>query len=204
MRQTMDDSAELTTLTSSEEVARLVLECLDEGKTVEIDGLGRFRRTADGRIVFTAEKRPRVFLAYVTEDYPRILRLYHDLRAAGYDPWLDRKKLLPGQNWVRAIEQAIALSDFFLACFSRASVHKPGQFQAELRFALDCARRLPLDDVFFIPVRLEECSIPATIAREIQYVDLFPDWQEGVNRLLQAMYEWLKLRRQKMATDDGS
>lgn len=179
---------------TSEEVARLVLECLREGKTVEIDGLGRFRPKPDGTVEFIGERRPRVFLAYVAEDYGTVLRLYHELRAAGFDPWLDRKKLLPGQNWVRAIERAIELSDFFVACFSKASVRKPGQFQAELRFALDCAQRLPVDDVFFIPVRLEECRVPALIARQIQYVDLFPDWDEGVQRLLRAMHEWLRRR----------
>ena len=36
-------------------------------------------------------------------------------------PWLDRKKLLPGQVWTRCIDRAIENSDFFVACFSTVS-----------------------------------------------------------------------------------
>ncbi len=89
----------------------------------------------------------------------------------------------PGQNWPRRIEDAIADSDFFIACFSRHSVKKRGGFQAEIRYALDCASRMPLDDVFLIPARLDDCRVPARIQRETQYVDLFPDWHSGFGRI---------------------
>lgn len=91
--------------------------------------------------------------------------------------------MLPGQNWPRRIEDAIASSDFFIACFSKRSVRKRGAFQTEIRFALDCAGRVPLDDVFIIPVRLDDCRVPARIQKETQYVDLFPDWRSGLQRV---------------------
>jgi hypothetical protein len=47
--------------------------------------------------------------------------------------------------------------------------------------------RLPLDHVFVVPVRLEPCEVPARIARELQYSDLFPDWQRGIRRVLRAV-----------------
>jgi hypothetical protein len=71
-----------------------------------------------------------------------------------------------------------------VACFSKHSVSKKGGFQAEIRYALDCARRIPLDDVFLIPVRLDPCSVPSSIRREIQYIDLFPDWERGLRRIV--------------------
>ena len=110
-------------------------------------------------------------------------------------PWLDHRKLLPGQNWPRAIEEAIETSDFFVACFSRLSVRKKGSFQAEIRFALDCARRVPLDEAFLIPVRLDECRVPAKIRREIQYIDLFPDWNCGVRRIVSVLKKQMRKRR---------
>ena len=67
---------------------------------------------------------------------------------------MDERKLLPGQNWPRAIESAIETSDFFLACYSANSVNKKGGFQAEIRYALDCARQIPLEEIFIVPVRL--------------------------------------------------
>ncbi len=169
--------------TSSTEIARIVRRCLERGGTVEIDGLGAFRPDA-GSFVFVPRLRPKVFLGYAVEDREAAERLFDDLERAGLDPWLDTRKLLPGQNWPRAIEQAIAISDFFVACFSQRSVPKRGHFQSELRYALDCATRLPLDEVFLIPARLEECRVPARVQREFHYVDLFPSWERGVQRIL--------------------
>jgi hypothetical protein len=128
-----------------------------------------------------------VFLAYVTEDADAAARLCDALESGGFSVWMDVRKLLPGQNWPRAIENAIETSDFFVPCFSTSSVNKRGGFQAEVRYALDCARRTPLDDIFIAPVRLDDCRVPRSIQRELQYVDLFPDWQRGVRRLAQIL-----------------
>lgn len=162
----------------------IIRSALDREGVIEIDGLGRFERDGAGHIVFR-QSGARVFIAYAKEDSVAALRLYKALEARGHSPWLDRRKLLPGQNWPRRIEEAIATADFFIACFSTRSVGKRGGFQAEIRFALDCARRLPLDDVFLIPVRLDECRIPMRIERETQFVDLFPDWPIGFERVME-------------------
>jgi hypothetical protein len=177
------------------EVARIVRSCLNHGGSVEIEGLGTFRRRARGDFVFDAQTRPKVFLAYVIEDYRAAGRLYRALAAAGFDPWLDRKRLQPGQNWPRAIERAISVSDFFVACLSECSLGKRGRFQAELRYALDCASLLPLEQVFFIPARLEECRVPARIHQEFQYVDLFPEWQRGLERVIAVMRSQMRAGR---------
>jgi len=172
--------------TSAEQVIQVLRQCLDEGSSVEIDGLGVFR-PCKGCYEFLPCLGPKIFVAYVQEDAAAAARLYEAFRARGFDPWMDRKKLLPGQNWPRAISRAIEVSDFFVACLSREAIQKKGQFQAELRYALDCASCMPLDDIYLIPVRLEECPVPICISRELQYVDLFPDWDAGVQRLLAAV-----------------
>lgn len=170
--------------TSSAEIARIVRRCLERGGAVEIDGLGLFQPDTDRGFVFVPQVRPKVFLGYAVEDRCAAERLFDDLLHGGLDPWLDSRKLLPGQNWPRAIEQAISVSDFFLACFSRRSIPKRGHFQSELRYALDCASRQPLDEVYLIPVRIEECCVPARVQQEFQYVDLFPSWEKGVHRIV--------------------
>lgn len=180
---------------SADQVAGILKQCLDQGKRVDIDGLGVFLRGADGGYVFHPRKLPKVFLAYVQEDAVSAERLFNDLKACGFDPWLDRKKLLPGQNWPRSIEDAIETCEFFVGCFSTSSVSKKGGFQAEIRYAMDCARRVPLDETFLIPVRLNACHVPARIQREIQYIDLFPDWEKGFRRILRMMERQLARRR---------
>jgi hypothetical protein len=178
----------MTPDTSRQQVAEIVRMALDAGKTVEIEGLGTFRvATQDQGYRFESQTTPQVFLAYVAEDLSPARRLCEALRAEGFSPWLDKEKLLPGQNWPRAIERAIEISDAFVACFSTRSIVKRGQFQSELRYALDCARQRPLDETFLIPVRLEQCAVPRRISNHVQYVDLYPDWHKGVRRIARAI-----------------
>jgi hypothetical protein len=123
----------------------MVRQCLAEGASVEIDGLGTFLPDARRGFRFLPRNSPKVFVAYVQEDALAAERIFDGLAARGFEPWMDRRRLLPGQNWPRSIAEAIETSDFFLACFSRKSAAKKGGFQAEIRYALDCMKRVPLD-----------------------------------------------------------
>lgn len=169
---------------SCQQVAHIVLRGLGAGKTVEIDGLGIFYPDARRGFRFEPRALPQVFIAYCKEDEELATRLSEDLNRAGFSPWMDVRKLLAGQNWPRAIETAIESSDFFVACFSGKSVRKKGGFQSEIRYALDCARQVPLDEIYIVPVRLDHCAVPRTIQHELQYIDLFPDWDAGMEQLL--------------------
>lgn len=170
----------------TDRIAQCIRKALCDGDVVEIDGLGTFRPSSSG-FEFIPEVRPRIFIAYVQEDLKYARRLFYDLKEAGYQPWLDKENLLPGQNWPRSIDRAIEVSDFFIPCFSNRSVLKRSVFQSELRFALDCASRLPLDDVFMIPVRLDDCTLPARISGTLQHVNLFPDWTQGIEQIRQTI-----------------
>lgn len=136
-----------------------------------------------------------MFLAYVNEDLPLIQQLFDELKGAGYQPWLDKENLLPGQNWPRSIERAIEVADFVIPCFSKHSVLKRGGFQSELRFAIDCASKLPLDDVFLIPVRLDNCVLPDRIQKFLHHVDLFPSWADGVAQIRRTVDQELARKR---------
>jgi len=165
---------------------------------VEIDGLGTFLPGRHQGFHFIANNSARIFIAYVEEDLEAAKKLYSAFKEHGYRPWLDKKKLMPGQNWPRAIEDAIRTSDFFVACFSRRSTAKRGSFHSELRYALACAATIPLDEIFFIPVRFEKCLVPARISKKIHYVDLFPDWEAGLMKVLDIIAHQEGNRRRKL------
>jgi len=187
-----------SSLTPARHVARILRRALEHGAAVEIDGLGTFLPGQDQGFRFIAQNSARVFIAYVEEDLGLAKKLYSILEERGCRPWLDKKKLMPGQNWPRAIEDAIRTSDFFVACFSRRSTSKRGSFHSELRYALACAGMVPLDEIFFIPVRFEDCLVPARIAKKIQYVDLFPNWEAGMERVLAIIARQEGNRRRKL------
>lgn len=173
-------------MTRTGRIYEIVRKSLEAGQAVEIEGLGRFHSTAHG-YRFAPETQPTVFIAYAVEDLAIVRKLSEALRAADCSPWLDKDRLMPGQNWTQSIEHAISDADAFVACFSSRSVTKRGQFQSELRHALQCAEKRPLDDVFLLPVRLEPCTVPQRIATQVQYVDLFPDWERAVKRLVRSI-----------------
>jgi hypothetical protein len=171
----------------SGKIVSIVRRAIERGQSVEIEGLGTFRPAGEGGYRFVPQTQPQVFVAYVVEDLDLARRVRDGIAAAGCAAWLDKDKLLPGQNWPRAIERAISISDVFVACFSSRSIAKRGQFQSELRYALDCARRRPLDEVFVVPLRFEPCTVPSRIADQVHYVDLFPDWDRGMKRVVRAI-----------------
>lgn len=178
-------------------IAQLLREALEQGGSVEIDGLGTLSPGGKHGFHFVPQAKARVFIAYVEEDLPYAKKLYRAFEDNGFQPWLDKKRLMPGQNWPRAIETAIQTSDFFVPCFSRRATTKRGSFHSELRYALFCAAKVPLDEIFPIPLRLDDCIVPPRISKQIQYLDLFPDWNAGVDRLIEIMKAQDASRRRK-------
>jgi len=178
-------------------IARVLGEALKRGESVEMDGLGTLWPAGKRGFRFVTQNKPRVFVAYVEEDLSFAKKLYRAFEANGFLPWLDKKTLVPGQNWPRAIESAIQTSDIFVACFSRRATSKRGSFHSELRYALFCAAKVPLDEIFLIPLRLDDCVVPNRISKQIQYLDLFPDWQAGVTRLIAVIKAQDEVRKRK-------
>ena len=53
-------------------------------------------------------KRPlKVFLCHASTDKPAVRELYLRLKKDGVDAWLDKEKLLPGQDWELEIRKAV-------------------------------------------------------------------------------------------------
>ena len=138
-----------------------------------------------------------VFISYAKEDQRFAERLYIDLTHAGVSVWMDPYDLLPGQPWEREIEKAISRSSYFIAVQSSRSVGKRGHVQKELRRALEVAEEYPEDKQFVIPVRIEECEPTFEALRKLHRLDLFPDYEEGLNKLLR-VFEYAGVEKPKL------
>lgn len=128
----------------------------------------------------------RVFISYAREDMDYARKMFHELVKAAYEPWLDCECLLPGQRWEPTIEQAIRESRYFIALISSRSSAKRGFVQKEISKALDLLEQMPENDIFLIPARLDECEPSHSALRGVQWVDLFPSWEAGVERIIRA------------------
>lgn len=111
-----------------------------------------------------------VFLSYGRADEEIVSGVYDALYNIGYRPWMDKRKLIPGQNWETEIEKSVRNADIFIAFFSSNSVNKRGVFQKELKLALDQFKLMLPDDIFLIPVKIGNCKVPDEFSR-YQWID---------------------------------
>jgi len=132
-------------------------------------------------------KRIQIFLLYARQDEKAVRRLYHRLIREGADVWLDKEKLLPGQDWAYEIQNAIHRSDMVIACLSKQFNKQGGYRHEELRIALEKANSLPVGATFLLPARLESCDMPEPL-RRWQRADLFE--RDGYKDLVSTLRKW--------------
>jgi formylglycine-generating enzyme required for sulfatase activity len=128
---------------------------------------------------------PRIFLCHAKEDKARVKELYRQLKAAGYQPWLDEEDLLPGQTWWAEIKKIISdTNNLVVVCLSQNSISKRGVVQKEIKRALDVWEQMPEGAIYLIPARLEPCDVPDSLS-DLHWVDLFS--ARGFEKLKRAL-----------------
>jgi len=129
---------------------------------------------------------PLLFLSYAKEDASAARRLCTDLRARDRRVWFAEDSIRGGERWRIAIEHAIPKADFFIALLSDVSVSKRGVVQSEIKRALDVLDELPEDRTYLIPTRLTPCKPSYARIRELQWIDMFPVWEDGLAKVVLA------------------
>jgi hypothetical protein len=143
--------------------------------------LGAYGTAATGKV---AGNGAQIFLSYAREDKEKVQELYRRLSEAGFNPWMDVADILPGEMWETSIKKAIRDSDFFLVCLSSNSVNKRGFLQTEIKDALNIWQEMLVDDIYVIPVRLENCELPESL-QAFQSMSLLDE--DSWPRLLKAL-----------------
>ena len=116
-----------------------------------------------------------VFLSYSSDDHVAVEALAHRLRADGLRVFLDRWYLVPGANWVRALEERLAGCGAVAVCLGR----EMGRWQERERaHALDRQAEAERLGQHFpvIPVLLPSLGVkgdvPPGFLRQLTWVDL--------------------------------
>jgi TIR domain len=102
-----------------------------------------------------------------------------------------RREPTPGAKLGPSIEKAIRECRYFVAIVSSHSVSKKGYVQKELKAAFDILDQYPANQIYVIPVRVEDCIIDDPRLSEIHYVDFFPDYEFGLSKVLRAIQHTL-------------
>ena len=138
-----------------------------------------------------AREMRHVFISYCHENKAAVDQLCNALTSNDVTVWVDWDNLNPGTPWKQAIQQAIHHGDFFIACFSKEyNARDKTYMNEELSIAIDKLQQKPVDRVWFIPVKLNECEIPdidigeGVTLQDLQYVNLHEDWDIGIQQIL--------------------
>lgn len=119
-------------------------------------------------------KQLRVFISYASEDRPTALNLRDLIIADGHSAWIDQD-ILPGQQWEGEIERNLKAADVVVIVLSHSSVDKRGFVQREAAKAVAKLDDLRPDDIYIIPIRIDNCEPPERISGRIQFIDLHRD-----------------------------
>jgi hypothetical protein len=115
-----------------------------------------------------------IFISYARLDVVVVQEIYKVLLRQKYIPWMDIHSIRGGDNWLRAIFKAIDECEIFLAVLSNNSVSRRGVIQRELKKALDKWDGMLPDDIYIIPLRIDDCPIPELL-KGFQVID----WNNG-------------------------
>ena len=111
------------------------------------------------------------FIAYSRSDADMVNELRNNLLNVGILPWLDTKDLLGGQNWRLFRDKALKEADHCLLFLSKTSVSRIGEFQKEIKLALEEVDRRPETSNFLIPIKIDDCTLPSSLS-EYNCIDL--------------------------------
>jgi hypothetical protein len=106
----------------------------------------------------------RIFIIYSHKDIELARTLTEQLKAKGYNPWLDEQEIVPGQNWAKAINQAIEKSSIALFLSSKNIENSQGFAMKEIKVARELLRANQESHSPIIPVYLEESKLPEELA----------------------------------------
>ena len=133
-----------------------------------------------------------VFISYVSKNIEIVDQFYQELKSHSIQVWRDREDIAPGLRWKREIRRAIQQGAFFIACFSKEYDESAKTYvNEELTIAIEELRQRPIDQAWFIPVKLNECEIPdrdiggGETLGDLHYIKLYENWESNLQHIVE-------------------
>jgi uncharacterized protein (TIGR02145 family) len=131
-----------------------------------------------------------ILLCHAPQDRSRVIELHAHLQRAGLHPSIGEAEAPPPADWDHEIQQTMQASRFVILCFSLNFVSSVGHVQRQLDIAIQVAKSRMDDRIFLIPVRLDNCKVPASYSH-LQHVDVFE--KSGIESVIQLIKAELRL-----------
>jgi hypothetical protein len=101
----------------------------------------------------------QVFLSYGRPDVEAVTAFHNMLTDRGVAAWMDLASLRGGEDWRAVVRKALNESQLVVFFLSNETVLRPGFLQAEIVESLEISRSRSPEDVYVIPVRLDDCQL---------------------------------------------
>lgn len=125
-----------------------------------------------------ATAKAPAFFSYSRENSDMALKIAADLRNAGANIWLDQLSIRPGQQWDRAVEEALDSCGEVIVLLSRAAV-KSDHVRDEVAYSLRERKTV-------IPLLLEDCTIPLQLTRN-DFIDFRTEYAKAMQILTKSL-----------------
>jgi hypothetical protein len=130
-----------------------------------------------------------LFLSHSSHDKTHVQKLACELQRAGFTVWLDEWRIRVGQCIATAIERALTDCRFVILVLSPHAVSS-GWVSREWKAKY--WTEVEEDRIRVLPVLVSKCEVPLLL-RTRRYVDLSVAYDEGVDRLIQSLREYIVL-----------
>lgn len=130
----------------------------------------------------------KLFISYSSHDKETVRNIAVDLRANGFDVWLDEWEIKVGECIVSSVERGIDEADFVILVLSKSSV-KSGWVESEWRIAY--WDQISDGRIRVLPVLIEDCQMPGLI-KTSKYADFRKDYGQGLNELVRSLRQYAK------------
>lgn len=128
-----------------------------------------------------------VFISYGHPDLPVVKALVEFLRGLKIKVWFDKTNLLPGEQWDDVIQERISKSKVFLLCLSSKAIDRRGFYQKEIQLAMNTALTIPPNQLYLMPVRLDNLDFDHIPWKLRQYHISGLSDLNGINQLITAL-----------------
>jgi hypothetical protein len=123
----------------------------------------------------------RIFVSHSHQDKPVVDRIVARLEAEGHDVWVDSRKLRPGDNLQRKIEEGLETADALLVVVSSNAFRSKW---VQYEFSAIALRQLSTGEHRIIPVKIDRSDVPRYLADRV-YLDLSENFEAGLERLVE-------------------
>lgn len=136
----------------------------------------------------------QAFFSHVKEDKQQVTEIARAFELNGVSTWVDKDKLIPGQDFHEEIRKAIQSGSFYIDVYSKNRQERERTYaNRELIIAIDELQQRGNKAGWYIAITLEECEVPdrdiGANARlsNFQRAHLHTDWEGELHKLLRAV-----------------